>query len=634
MNGSLVIRRILLGTAAVVAALIVLTAGLVVAVDAGHCRGLLIRYFASRMGRPIQVKGAFEAHIFSFNPRVIAEQVVISNPPWMSSGITAEVGKLSMVLKLPGFDHPSGVVGLELQGATFYLVRDSTGLANWQLTDPAKHSDNVNLPIVRSLSMPNAHVVLRDDLRHLQFAGRVSARNVNEVAALNPLRIEGAGQLNSKAVTFDITGDPLAAANHNSPYYFSFAEHSSGSRLHGHGLLPRPFDFDILDATFEAEGPDMKDLYFMIGVTLIDTGSYRLSGKLSRRGTQTTLSDLVASFGQSDVHGTVSIGPAGDRQKFDIDLNSQTLRLSDLGARAAGRTSEPKSPLLLSDAMLSSELVRGHDATMKFRAHRVDVARLSLHEISAKATIDHGVLTVAPLLAELLGGTIDAHLRLDARPKVPAVDVDLKITDLQLGQFDRNNAGPPSFDGPMQARVIVSGAGSSVHQVAATANGTVSAQVANGALRDSFAELTGVDLRGLGLFLTKNKQDIPVRCAIANFEAQEGNLIAGSLVVDTAPMLITGEGQIHLDTEALDLKIRGNPKSLRLFRLRTPILVQGTLAHPTTHIQASKAALVIVDPGQAKDADCATLLSSGVANGTRANASATPMRKSEGSDRN
>jgi AsmA family protein len=122
------------------------------------------------------------------------------------------------------------------------------------------------------------------------------------------------------------------------------------------------------------------------------------------------------------------------------------------------------------------------------------------------------------------------------------------------------------------------------------------------------AELTDVDLRGLGLLLTKNEQDVPVRCAIAHFKAEDGTLTAQDLIVDTDPVLITGAGQIHLDSEALDLNIRGNPKSLRFFKLRTPVLVQGTLAHPAIHIPVKHSRLMLADPGRAKDVDCAALL--------------------------
>jgi uncharacterized protein involved in outer membrane biogenesis len=179
---------------------------------------------------------------------------------------------------------------------------------------------------------------------------------------------------------------------------------------------------------------------------------------------------------------------------------------------------------------------------------------------------------------------------------------------LQLGQIDRNSLNQPPIEGLMQARIAITGAGRSVHQVAASATGTVRLQVLQGAIRESVAELTGIDLRGLGLLISNDKQEVPLRCAFADFKAQDGTLVAQRLLMDTAPVLITGEGQIHLDSEALDLVVRGHPKSVRLFRLRAPVMVRGTLAHPSIDIKGSKSVLVIVDPGKAKDADCTALL--------------------------
>jgi AsmA family protein len=609
MKASLVVRRCALLTFAVGAALIIMTAALFAAVDAGYGRSLLIRYFALRIGRPVQVSGTLQAHMFSLNPRVVAEGVTIGNPPWMPTGLAAEVGKITVILALPRAGHPSGIAELEMEAATLYLVRDVTGHANWQLADPSKHAAHKNSSIVRNLSIPNAHVVLGDALRHLQFVGTVSMHAPSGPGSGQPLRIDGTGQLNGRAVSFNVTADPLGTASHENPYHFTFAERSSGSRVEARGFLSRPFDFNLIDAAFEATGPDLKDLYFLTGVRLLDTGCYHLTGKVSRRGTHTEYSNLVATSGQTDVRGNVAIDSSSARPKLALDLNSQVLHLSDLGIRAAGRTFEPESQLLLSNAVLSPHVLRISDATVRFRATTVDLGRLPLHDVSVKAVIDRGVLTVAPLLAEVLGGHVNAHLTLDARKDVPAANVDLKITDLQLGNFFHKDLDKPPIAGLMQVRVIVTGAGSSVHEVAASANGTVRAQLPHGAIRASIAEFTsGVDLRGLGLLLTHNEQEIPIHCAIASFKAEAGTLIAQNMVADTDPVLITGEGRIHLDSEALELVIHGHPKSLRFFRLRAPLLVRGTLAHPSINIQRNEAIPLIVDRGRANDAACAALL--------------------------
>jgi uncharacterized protein involved in outer membrane biogenesis len=245
------------------------------------------------------------------------------------------------------------------------------------------------------------------------------------------------------------------------------------------------------------------------------------------------------------------------------------------------------------------------------------------------------------LSADMLEGKLVARVRLDATKDVPPVDVDLKFSDLQLSLLDHKVKGPAPMDGLVRARITVKGQGTSIHQVAATANGTVSAVLPHGTVRDSFAELTGIDLGGLGLLMTKNMRETGIRCGVASFEARQGTLTAQSLVVDTDPVLITGDGAIHMDSESLDLAFRGHPKHVRLLRVRSPILVRGTLVHPSIDLQVHNsiaqtaeavalgvlltplaAVFAFVDPGLAKDADCAALLAEAHAGETQPAASA------------
>src|SRR5665213_3603145 len=129
MKASLV-RRSLKWTVVVFAILIVLTVGLLAAVEAGYGRALLVHFIALRIGRPVQVKGMLQAHLFSLHPRLVAENVTIGNPQWTPPGVTAEVGRISVVLRLPGFRHSGGITGLDVEAATLHLIRDSTGRAN------------------------------------------------------------------------------------------------------------------------------------------------------------------------------------------------------------------------------------------------------------------------------------------------------------------------------------------------------------------------------------------------------------------------------------------------------------------------------------------------------------------------
>jgi hypothetical protein len=620
-------RAGLLWAAGAIGALLVPAVGLIVAIDAGCCRGPLLRVIASRVGRTIEVDGGLHLELLSLHPRVAAERVTIGNPSWVPPGTTAVIGRLSFGIELPWFRRSLGIARLEVDDAVLTLSRDDKGLANWQWTDP-RVTDDALLPLVRRLSVPNARVQLNDGTRHLQYEGTVSVKEPMPVAGPPPLRIEGTGQLNGRPVRFSVDGDPLATADHAKPYRYTFDEQSSGSQITGGGALPRPFDFRLIDAEFTATGLDLNDLYYLTGVKLINTGRYRLAGKVARRGTKTRFTGLEATSGESDAHGSLSIDSSSQRPQLDFDLNSRLLRLSDLGLRAAGRDPEGGAgiQLLLSDAALNPRAWRRDDTVATFRARRLEVGSIPVQDVAAALSVDHGILTVAPLIGHVFDGAVTAHVTANLNTDHPADSLDLNISQLNLAHYLPHGANEPLLKGVLQARILAKGHGRSLHEFASSADGTLSAAVPHGSIRAARAELAGLDLRAMGLLADKHGPETPVRCGVASFQAHGGVLASQTLILDTEQVLIVGEGSIHMDSETIDLSLRGHPKRFG-FRVRSPALVRGTLSHPSFAIQPRDvaaqtaaavalgvlltplaSALAFVDPGLSKDADCGALM--------------------------
>jgi AsmA family protein len=688
--------KLLLGTLAGALVLLGLLVTAVALMDGNQLRGPLVRYLTAHTGRPWRIDGPIEAHLVSLHPSLIAGRVTITNPPWAPAGNTAEIAKFTIVFDLPLFSQPFAVRKLVLEGANLHLWRDADAHANWIRNAPGIIPGN-GLPVIHSLSIPAAHLELHDDRRHLMFDGTLSAgeaaagergieasqaaKDSPGTASALPLRISIKGTLNDREATVIIDGDPLATAAREKPYNFTLDERSSGSHLTGRGSLSHPFDFRVLDGSFEANGADLEDLHFLVGVNLPDTAAYRVSGKISRRNTIIKLSDLVATSGDSDVHGTLTseMDETG-RSRLDIDLNSKRLRLADLGAKAAGRAPEnppEEKSALLSETPFRLQGLRRFDYVVSYHAQQLDTAKLTFRSVLGKMTIDHGTITVPELSATLAPvtpatasatptsavpaapasaapaapasaapaapasaapatptsaasstptsasptagssqgqsaspheGKITARLEFDAKRDTPKASVDLRIANIRLGQFARKDPSQPPIDGLLQGRLDLTGRGRSLRDMAAKADGTVTLTLPQGAIRASLAELTGLDFRGLGLMLTNNKEDTPIRCGVARFQAHDGTLTSQTIVLDTDPVLITGSGTIQLDSEALDLKIQGHPKHLRVLRLSAPISVQGTLRHPAVSLEKGQRKFHLIDPGHAKDVDCGALL--------------------------
>ncbi len=601
--------------------LVLLTVALAIAPD--HLRGPLLRVLIARAGRPIRVDGEFTAHFLARHPTITATQVSIGNPAWMPAGDMAQVGRLSLTLTWQLAAVPWAIHRLELEDATLHLVRESSGRANWHLHEGGAGNGP---PLIRSLSVPDARVELHDERRHLQFSGTVSALETASGAGLPSLRIEGKGELNGRPAEVGIVGDPLGSVQPGQPYHFTLEERSGSTHLSARASIERPFDFRVLEGTFAATGADLKDLYFLVGVSLPDTGPFRLSGKLARQGKRFVYSDLVAHSGQSDVAGTLTVDSSGARASIEGELSSTQLALADIGARAAGRAPEPSPPpaLRVPDTPLPVDALRRTDWHLKLRAQALALAPATLRSVTALLVIDQGILSVERFRAGLADGTVSGSARLDARRDIPRGTLQLSVSDLQLEQLHGKSAAQPPLAGPLSGRLELSGEGRSLHEQAATGNGRLATVIPRGAIRSSIAEATGLDLTGL--LGAKARPETPIRCAVASFDVRQGVVSTRTFVLDTDTMLISGTGEAHMDSETLDFVLRGRPKKISL-ALHSGVALRGTLAHPEIRLVGHDvlaqtaaavalavvltpvtAVLAFVNPGLAHNADCAALI--------------------------
>jgi AsmA family protein len=589
-----------------------------------HLKGVLLRAIATRTGRHVRIEGPLEVQLLALHPRLEARKVSIGNPPWMSPGVTADIGTVSIALQWQFSLPPLSVRRLELNEARLYLARESSGRANWHMQESGPGSGP---PLIRSLSIPDAYLELHDERRHLEFQGRVTAGDLNHGTAAPPLRIVGAGELNGRPASFAIDGEPLAQVRRDAAYHFTLTERSGSNRLEGRGFLERPFDFRVLQGAFAISGPDLEDVYYLIGLRLPQTGPYHFVGRLLRHNKRFEYRDLALTFGQSDVSGTLTVDSFSGRPRIEGELTARSLRLADLGARAVGRAPEqgPAAALRVPATPLRVGGLQHTDWNVKLEALRLEVGAETLQHLTARLSIDHGMLRIEKFKASLAAGTVDGSARLDTERSPARAEVNANAADIRLEQLTRHEHRAPPISGALSSRVQLAGEGKSIHEMLSTANGTVSAVISGGAMQTRIAEAASLDLAGALGMAAKSDKETRVRCGIANFVADNGVLTARTLVLDTESALITGSGAIHMDSETLDLSLRGRPKHPGL-TLHSAVLIRGTLSHPDLRLNTGKvlaqgaaaaalgvvltpvaAVLAFVNPGLAHNADCAAL---------------------------
>jgi hypothetical protein len=627
------------------------------------------RAVSAHAGRAVRIGGDLRVHIWSWTPTITVNQLTVGNPPWEVRRPMLQVERLQISVKLlPLLKGDVILPRVELLKPNLYLHQDRSGRANWTFENKAPTnapaSGPTKIPAIRDLLVESGTLALADDIRKLKVNGTVEAHDTRSKADPTPFKIDGQGTLNDQPFALQVEGGPLLNLDPEHSYPFKLAMRAGDIRIQSDGKVLEPFNLGKLSLEVTLSGQDLADGFYLTQLALPNTPPFRLHVRIDRDGQRIAVRDIAGKVGASDLAGTLNIDATRKRPDVTGELTSNRLRLKDLAAslgtkykppgsleqRSGGADGTPapnkKAPpvaldeRLFPDAKLQVERVRAMDADVRLHARSIQAGTVPIKELALHVKLDNGVLTLDPLTLEMPQGRLSGSARIDARENIPKVRLDARMRNIQLDQLKGKSPGAmPPLDGVMQARMLIRGSGDSLHQVMSDASGTLTLVVPKGDVRSAFAELTGINVaKGLGLLLKGDQDKAAVRCGVAEFGIHDGTMRAENIVFDTQNVKITGKGDIQLGPEELNLSIKGEPKKLRLARLRTPIEIKGHLLKPKFGVDAGSAikqgaaaaalgalvtplaaVLAFVDPGLAKDANCAQLLA-----GAKAQASTPP----------
>lgn len=619
-------------------------------------RGPLGRFASARLDREVVITGDLRVHPWSFSPKVEAYGIRVAQPDWAAKADPkgspagspmAKVDRIAVQIKLlPLLKGDVILPLLAVDRPDVRLLREGSGRANWTFGDPNAPKKPLKLPAIQHFVINDGKLRYQDQQRDIFFLGTVSSNEHASSDGRGKFVLEGKGQLNRSPFTALVTGGPLLNISPNRPYPFDARVDAGSTHVTAKGDITKPFDLGRFETQLNVSGTDLNRLYALTGLTLPNTPPYKISGHLSRRGERFDFKKLSGRIGDSDVSGDLFV-LARARPYLEADLQSKRLDFDDLGsifgaAPATGRgetasagqkveaAQRDATQRLLPDATLQVERVKAMDAKVKYRALTVNAPNLPLQKVRADLVLEKGVLTVDPLAFTFSRGDLAGKVRLDANPKVPRTDLDMRLTNAKLEDFIsiKNSNGQPAIEGGVMARAKLTGYGNSVHRAASSANGQVTLVSPKGQIRQAFAELLGVNAsKGLLLLMSKDNRETSVRCAVADFTVKDGIMTSNQIVADTGVVLAKGKGTIDLQNERMNLRIDGDSKKPRLVRLFIPITIKGPFMAPKVGLDAGGAVaqggiaaalgafvtplaaiLPFVTGGEAKDADCAGIV--------------------------
>ena len=639
-------RPLLWWSAGVLGVLLVLVAIFLAVFNWNMLQGPIATYASAKIGRPVRIEGNLRVHLWSAEPLATADDVRVGNPAWMrTGGDLVDIGRLTIEVKAWPLLHGEVELPLiQIDRPALRLFRNAKGRENWNFGGGAFRP-----PPIQRLVIRDGRLTLNDEKRPMTLQGSLQSSQTDLGSGAGAFEFVGGGTIRGQPFQATVHGGPLIDVRRDRPYPFAAIVNAGASHIIAHGVLPKPFDLDQISARLAVKGHDLYDLYGLTGLALPNTPPFHLDTDMRRDGTRFDFKHLAGVIGSSDLEGDLALTRDDDRPDLTADLRSRRADARDLStllgappkprersvAQAADAAHLAAAGRLLPDATLNVSRVRSMDAHVRYKAQSVQATpNLPLRQFAIDLTLDHGVMTADPLTFAFPHGALAGTVRLDARGEVPDTGVDLRVTGVRAEDFFRPGKAPP-VTGLIEARAKLNGRGNSVHAAASNADGVVSVVAPQGQIRKALAELTGIDLlNGLGLLLAKNESQTGVRCAVADFHAQGGVLMARNIVLDTDPVLDTGHGTINLRDETLNLQLQGKPKKFRVLRVVAPITLSGHIRSPKIGIKAGKAPLQVaaavaagailgplaavipfVDPGLAKNADCAALIGHAKAEG-------------------
>jgi AsmA family protein len=648
-------RAVLVKVAIGIAALVMVCLAALLFMDWDLFKGPIARAVSAKTGRSVAIAGHLRVHLWSSTPTLTVEGVRVANPPWEVPRPLLQLQRLQVQIELrPLFTGHLILRRVEVDQPDLYLHQESSGRANWTNANTAPTSATrpaakpFNLPAIHELIIQSGTLVLVDDARRLRIKGTIDAHEHAAVADARALQILAQGTINTQPFTLEVSGGALLAVNPEHPYPFKLSIRAAENQIDAGGQILKPFELGQLQLQVAARGPDLAELFYLTQLALPNTPPYQLQAQITRDGQHWVVRDIKGLLGRSDIGGQVDIDAAHNRPMLTANLDSHHLYLSDLGAVTGNRAAtagpldranpgDAPAPvasakgtptMLFADAHLATNRIRAMDADVQFKASSIEAGKVPFTQVSLHAKLKDGLLALDPVQFEMPQGRLSAAITIDARQAIPQVRMDARATDIDLAQLKGSAAASAApLTGVLQARAVIKGRGDSVHNVMKDADGSFAAVIPHGDIRSAFAELTGIDLAGLGLLLTKDQARAPIRCGVARFDVVGGTAQAQSIVLDTQNVLITGGGKINLGSEQLDLTIHGQPKKIHLVRVRAPVDIKGVLTKPSFQPDKGQllkqggvavalgalltplaAMLAFVDPGLAKDQDCSQLL--------------------------
>ncbi len=600
-----------------------------------HLRKPIERRVSAATGRTFSINGDIDVR-FHWHPVVTVDGVSLSNAPWGTTPVMAQIGHAQITLDLLSLFHKEIIIPtVEINHVKLVLEKKSPDVANWIFDTHSKNNTGSNKSVaVHQLIINDASARYLSDVEHADLTVTASTIDSDLTQSSTSRMIEVKARGTYRDLPLSLQGkigviDSMADLQ--KPYPLSIEGSIGATYVNASGTVAKLAQLQGLDLQLALAGASLADLFPILGVPLPPSPAYSVGGRLSQRDNVWNFQNFSGRLGNSDLHGQFLLNRTLKPQYINADLQSESLNLKDLSGLIGGRSDSGK-PIVNSKTVLphdpfNFEKLHAADAEVKFRGKKIQTQRLPLEDMSAVLKLNAGVLELKPVSFGVARGHIDASIHIDSNHDPIESAADITIRRIQFGELFPQFKLKTVNAGVIGGRVKLAGQGNSIADMLGTANGQAAFLMNGGTVSNLVVRLANLDVANSLVALLGGDKSMPIRCMVTDMKAVNGKMTADTMLLDTEKSLIQGQGSINFADETLDLRLTSRPKDKSLLALKGPIDLSGTFknphATPSLKNVGGRAALAAVlgsvlgplafapllELGGADDANCAALIS-------------------------
>jgi len=560
---------------------------------------------------------------WSWTPTITLTDVAIANAEWGEAEHLLSVREARFRLRLlPLLRLRIEIPEAEIAGGSVAVERRAGGESNWSFSSSpgpstaagtAAPEERDEVPVIGRLRITDSVLTVRDEERGLDLDGAI-ATAIGEGGEFDRLELSLEGSLQGKPLTIALTGGSvLMLRDSQEPYPLDLAIEFGETRLTVAGRIDDPIAFEGAEIEMTLSGPDLAEVFPLLGIPAPPSPPYEAAGQLKRDGEVWEFAGIKGRVGDSELAGDLVVDYGRKTPLLRAKLVAERLHFQDLAPLfridpEADDTVADKGQLLPDVPLDNLERLHAMDMDVELAAERVEApVYLALSTLNVTVRVEGGRAEVNPLRLGVAGGVVKGSVALNARSEVPSAAADLTFEKLDLAAFFKQTEYFDTMGGEIQGRLDLLGSGRSLAELIGNADGSAAAVMTGGAISGLLVEGAGLDLGEALILVVGDDAKVPVRCAMVRIEVEAGRAQIERAVLDTSDSVLYVSGNVNLLKQTLGIDIEAQAKDFSLLDLDAPVRIEGALGDPDISI-GKGAPIPLLELGEGEDVPCDDLI--------------------------